>query len=431
MRRGPAAEEGSALTEAAIVLPCLVLILYWSAALTDVLVLKLKAAEALRYALWESTVFKAPARIDAEVQAKFVDLRSPRDLRTIHTGLLLYPLARDLGWHADVDMTSAEALLGGDSRFEKSGGPWDRFTEMLAGAIGTAVDPATRAMGFNPRGLALARVALARGRHGSGSKILKGGDLLGRRGRGDLGAGALEDFRFQAPAPAKRPMQLVFDTWKAWPKPAPYTYSGAGTDVSTSTASTYPEVERQVSAQVGRIAFFGVDRVPGLRELRGFVAGVARAGISKKLAGGTLPDIFSSDRMDDVATNRGPITILPPEQPQESWVPHRCQIAGRTVPCPTQRVGDVTASASARPLDGDGSLGEGVDGPRYTVPYRIRTRYWRRPGGMDRELDEAALEPVKPQLALENGYVRTYRCRGHFFGGSRAAQKPNQFGSCG
>jgi hypothetical protein len=50
---------------------------------------------------------------------------------------------------------------------------------------------------------------------------------------------------------------------------------------------------------------------------------------------------------------------------------------------------------------------------------------------MDRELDEAALEPVKPRLALENGYVRTYRCRGHFFGGSRTAQKPNQFGSCG
>jgi hypothetical protein len=432
MRRDTTAEEGSALTEAAIVLPCLVLIVYWSAALTDVLILKLKAAEALRYALWESTVFKAPARIDAEVRAKFVDLRSPRDLRATHTGLLLYPLARDLGWRADVDMTSADVPLGGDSRFERTGGPWDRFTDMLAKAIATAVDPATRSMGFNSRGLALARVGLARARHGSGSKILKGGDLLGRRGGGDLGAGrALDDFRLQAPAPGKRPMQLVFDTWKAWPKPAPYTDSGAGTDVGTSPANTYPEVERQVSAQVRRVAFLGVDRVPGLRELRGLVAGVARAGISKKLAGGTLPDIFSSDRMDDLATNRGPITILPPEQARESWVPHRCQVAGANVPCPTQRVGDVTSGASARPLDGDGSLGEGIDRPRYTVPYRIRTRYWTKPGGMDRELDEAALELVKPQQALENGYVRTYRCRGHFFGGSRTAQKPNQFGSCG
>jgi hypothetical protein len=190
-------------------------------------------------------------------------------------------------------------------------------------------------MGFNPGGLALARVSLARARHGSGSKILAS---------------------LQAPVPAKRPMQLVFDPWKAWPKPAPYTDSGAGTDVSTSPASTYPEVERQVSAQVGRIAFFGVDRVPGLRELRGFVAGVARLGISKKLAGGTLPDLFSSGRMDDLANDRGPVTILPPEQPREDWVPHRCQVAGANVPCPTQRVGDVTSSASARPLDGDGSL---------------------------------------------------------------------------
>jgi len=115
-------ERGSALTEAAIVVPCLVLIVYWSSALSDVLVLKLKAAEAVRYALWESTVFKSPEQIDVDVQRRFADLRSPRQIRARHTGLVLYPLARDLAWRAHVDTTTAEVSLGGESRPAAHGG---------------------------------------------------------------------------------------------------------------------------------------------------------------------------------------------------------------------------------------------------------------------------------------------------------------------
>ena len=48
-------QSGSALVEAAILFPCLVLILFWSIAFTDVLILKLKASEAARFALWETT----------------------------------------------------------------------------------------------------------------------------------------------------------------------------------------------------------------------------------------------------------------------------------------------------------------------------------------------------------------------------------------
>src|SRR4030081_2421464 len=91
-------ERGSAMVEAAIIFPCLVLILYWSAAITDVMVLKLKAAEALRYSLWESTVFKPPKQIDTEVQQRFVDLRSPKAINVQYTSLLMYPLARDMAW---------------------------------------------------------------------------------------------------------------------------------------------------------------------------------------------------------------------------------------------------------------------------------------------------------------------------------------------
>jgi len=37
---------------------------------------------------------------------------------------------------------------------------------------------------------------------------------------------------------------------------------------------------------------------------------------------------------------------------------------------------------------------------------------------------------VDPRIAAENGYVKTYRCRGHFFGGSQKAQTAKAFGGC-
>jgi len=406
-------ERGSALTEAALVVPCLVLIVYWASALSDVLVLKLKAAEAVRYALWEGTVFKSPEQIDIDVQRRFADLRSPGQIRVRHTGLVLYPLARDLAWRAHVDTTTAEVSFGGASP--------------------SSIDAAARTMKFNTNGVALARVSLVRARHDGRPLILGGGDLLGRRGANDLGRPrSLASFALQAPLQSQRPMQLVFDPWKAWPRPAPYTFTGADTDRGASPSRTYPQVERQVSAQVHEIAFAGANRIPGFRELSDLVSRVSRSGVSKAMVGGTLPDVFSTDRMDDPATNRGPITILPPERAPESWVPHRCEIAGRDVPCPTQRAGDVIATgARVVGLDGEQSLGEGVDRTRYTVPYRINTAWWRRSGGLDRELETQHLESVKAQLATDNEYVKSYRCRGHFFGGSRKAQRANSFGSCG
>jgi hypothetical protein len=356
-------QGGTALVEAALVLPCLTLAVLWSVALTDVLLLKLEAAEAARFALWESTVFRAPARIASEVERRFA--------------------ARDLRWRTKMDMTSGEAGLGGP------------------------FDAALRAMGFDPRGVARAQVSLNAGR----SVLL------------------LPGFSLQAPLPQEPPLQLVFDPWKAWPRPAPYAVAGAGTDVATSPSRTYPEVEKQVSARLRRVAFLGAERIPGFRGLQDFAGRLLRSGIGRTLAGGSLPDLFSTARMD--GPERGPVTILPPERAAESWVPQRCEIAGRDVPCPTQRAGDVTSMKNAPLLlGGDRSLGEGVDRVRYTVPYRIRSSYWRRYGGMDRELRSARLDPVQAKLAADNEYVKSYRCRGHFFAGSSAPQSPNRFGSC-
>ena len=420
--RGPRSNErGSALVEVAIVIPVLLLLVCGSVALTDALVLKLKLVEALRYALWESTVFKPPAKIEAEVSTRFADLRSPAALHSRGTGLVLYPLARNLAFRAQVDTTSAAVALGGASRFARTGERWDRFIDALAGAVDRAVDPATKAMGFNSNGLALARVSLDA--NADRRSLVAGG--------GEVPASpALRRFHLTAPLYSQEPMRLVFDTWKAWPKPAPYTFSSAGTAVNTDPARTYPEVEKQVSAQVSRIAFLGAQRIPGVDQLRGVASVLLRAGVTRTLAGGALPDVFSTDRMDDPRTTRGPITILPPERSVESWVPHLCEIAGAEVPCPTQRAGDVTSSGGTRSLDDDHSVGGGIDRTRYTVPYRIRTAYWNHYGGMDRELESPRLVPVDPRIAADNAYVRTYRCRGHFFGGAQRAQSARSFGDC-
>ena len=424
-------EQGSSLVEMALVMPCLALVVYGSAALTDVLVLKLKAAEAARFALWETTAFKSPRQIDAEVRERFADLRSPRRVRQDHTGLLLHPLARDLTWRATVDSTTTSVPLGGSSRLPTSRGAWGKFVDALAGAVSKPVDEATAAMKLDTHGAALARVSLTASGKDPRSRTLDGTPLAGEGGRSGSPRWAART-ALQAPLASHRPLQLVFDTWKAWPRPAPYSLSGAGTDVRTSPRSTYPEVEKQVSAQVRAIAFLGANRIPGFDDLNALVARIFRLGVTRAALGGTLPDVFSTDRMDDVATNRGPITILPPEPAEESWVPHRCEIAGRDVACPTHRLGDVTGvSQTPRALDEDAALGEFVDRSRYTVPYRIHAAYWKRSGGMDRELESRELERVPERMARDNGYVRTYRCRGHFFGGSRKPQVRNSLGDCG
>src|SRR5260370_1279233 len=163
MRQG---ERGSAMVEAAIIFPCLVLILYWSAALTDVMVLKLKAAEALRYTLWESTVFKAPQRIDAEVQQRFVDLRSPKSLDLSYTRLLMYPLAADMAWKANLDTTSTRVSMSGN-RIPPSGtrGLLDAVMNLIANGLSSAVGPALRFFNFNMNREAASPLTLHPARH--------------------------------------------------------------------------------------------------------------------------------------------------------------------------------------------------------------------------------------------------------------------------
>lgn len=398
-----AGERGSAMVEAAIVFPCLVLILYWSATLTDALLLKLKAAEALRYALWENTVFKAPAQIDEEVRQRFADLRSPKSIDNEHTGLFTYPLASDLSWKARVDTTAHGGGVGGERAALPTGSIRGLFSAATS-ALAKGVDENLRLWKFNLQGEATVSVALEQARHEDQPRTAT--------------------FEFAAPLPSERPMRLVFDAWKAWPRPAAYTRDGAPADVSVSPSQTYPVVEEQVARQVDRIAFFGLNNLPLVGKVRALLNTILRGAVTETIVGGQLPDVLSAERMD--GPQRGPLTILPPDRDDgdPSWVPGRCEIAGREVSCPTHRLGDLTGSShEPQYLEDDNSMGDHVDRSRYTIPYRINTAYWTESGGIGPGDTSRQLGDVPEALATRNEYVKSWECRGHYFAGSIRPQE--------
>jgi len=394
-------QDGSALVEAAILFPCLLLVLYWSIALTDVLVLKIKASEAARFALWETTVWKPAPQIEREVERRFQDLRSPAGIQRASTGLLLYPRSSSLRWKAEVDTAAGEVTLAGNRpAFGRGPGILGSFVATVAGWMAGGVQAAMRQERLNTSGVASARARLVHAGR-DGSKVLAGGDLPGRRAGNDLGApGSIADLTFTSPLPEQRPLQLVFDTWKAWPKPATFQLSRAPTDLTVSPQQGHPEVEKQVAAQVGEIAFFGMRQRPWFTALDSVVGRIQSSRVTDPLTGGRLPRIFSTGRMD--SAERGPITILPQG---------------------TQRAGNVVSQAAKR-LTGLDAFTEGEDVTRNTVPHSINSQYWRSSGGTQGG-SVRSLSPLPARLVAANQYVRAWSCRGRFFAGSTAPQEPD------
>ena len=429
--RAIAAQDGSALVEAAILFPCLLLVLFWSMALTEVLVLKLKASEAARFALWETTVWKSPARIHRQVQQRFADLRSPDRIENAWTGLLAFPRAAAMQWSADVDASVEVKLAGNRSEMAALPGISGSFVERVSGWMAGAVQSAMRAERFDTHGAAAVRVRVRASR--DRSRLLAGGDLVGHRGGDDLGAPrSLASLALRVPLGDERPMQLVFDTWKAWPKPAQFQLAGAPTSLTISPRQTYPEVEKQVAAQVDKIAFFGMRQLPWFRALESVTERVLGSGVGGTLLGGRPPSMFATGRMD--SRDRGPITIRPMQPPEAVFVPNACEVpSGGEAPCTERRygvarVGDVQSNHVAS-LGGLSAYTENEDVTRHTVPFRINSRYWRWSGGTldgwsGGTLDalEGGVVPLPQSIARDNAYVRAWSCRGYFFSGATEPQ---------
>jgi hypothetical protein len=234
---------------------------------------------------------------------------------------------------------------------------------------------------------------------------------------------ALAKLAFQAPLADERPMQIVFDTWKAWPKPAAATNTSAPTDVGTSPMNTYPVVEEAVSAQVRRIAFAGLSSTPWFSRLDSVTSKILGSGVSEALLGGRLPSIFSTERMDGPLG--GPISILPVGVPAEPWAPSQCEVKGSLRTCGTHRLGALISSAEEPQFLGDDdAMGSRVDRTRYTVPFRINSAWWTNDGGVSEpQAVSASLQALPPSMGTDNESVRSWSCRGHFFAGAQMAQE--------
>ncbi|HYV67701.1 MAG TPA: hypothetical protein VE964_15755, partial [Myxococcales bacterium] len=215
----------------------------------------------------------------------------------------------------------------------------------------------------------------------------------------DLGApGALADLSVSVPGPAQRPLRLVFDPWKAWPKPAAFQFTGAPADVSASPKDNLAEVEKQVAARVGRIAFFGIRQEAWFAALDSVGSRILGNPVAAALAGGHLPRIFSTGRLD--SPERGPVSILPQG---------------------AQRAGDVVSEGPER-LTGLDAFTDGEDGTRSAVPHTIETQYWLASGGTEGG-SRRSLLPLPPRLSKQNAYVQAWMCRGRYFGGSISPQE--------
>jgi hypothetical protein len=436
-RRGPSAgraggarrgEQGTALTEAAIITPVLILLLYWSSAITDFMVLKVKGEEAARFAVWETTAFRDGTSIANDIAARFSDLRSPASETKNYTGLLLYQKATDLRWTAAVNTAAAKKGIGGTISPPPVPSWWQSFWNIVIGLLSSAVDTAITNQKFNVYGYAEATVTL--GATQSGQKIiLGGGDLVGAKGGNDLGTPAgLANLTLRTPMASERPMRLVFDTWKAWPKPAAYTFDGAPTNITETPANTYPAVEKQVAYQVDKIAFFGLNRQSWFTTITGALGWVFNNSVSRTLLGGQLPTINATGQTDGNRNGSrpldwGPITIRPVDNPVDRWAPG----GGLN----TNRLGD-EGTTTLNPVVAQDlyELTDGVDRSRYTVPYQINSQYWGKgtwglngDGGTDSGNQTSAyLTALPPAIAKNNQYVASWKCRGHYFLGSQKAQ---------
>ena len=412
-------ERGSALTEAAIIIPVLIVLLFWAIAMTDIMVLRVKTAEASRFALWESTVFRSQAQISADVAQRFRDLRSPQTINTEYTGLLLYPQATNMILSATVNQSNTVSI-GGKVKLDNPTGLIDKFLSLLLGVVSGTVDGATRFFQFNTRGSASASVTLVRASH-IGSKIMMGGNLLGDKGGDDLDHSELmQNLTFRSPVAGHNPMRLVFDTWKAWPKPAAYTSNGGKTNTAVSPTATYQTVEEQVSAQVDKIAFYGARQSGIISAIDDFMSKVNSSGVMNLLFGGTMPSILATSRMD--SNTRGPITIRPVAQPDASWVPGYTPPGG--LEAGSQRLGELATYGSPKAADSPRtSLIAGQDQTRYTVPYIINSQYFTDNGGGDRDVFNTKHKALKSTLSRTNEYVKTYQCRGHYFAGGTTSEQ--------
>lgn len=367
-------EEGSSLTELAIIAPMFILLLFWAQFFTDLGILKLKVDEASRFAVWELVAQRPAADVTADLTTKFKDLASPDQRNS----------AKPYGTRSfsSVTVTKVQvndtlpAPFGGriNNPESTSGGLLNRVLRFLNNFLNKAVDTILKAYKFDMNGEAEATVSFR-----APNSLFPGGSFLGYVFKEDV----IPTINMTAKSPP-----LLVDTWRAWPGK----YSLASKDVNASPYSTYgkgsaPELE--VAKRMDNVAFFG---------LGSYLNGINRAMQYVKLPGLTWSHAWSD--------KDGPIAMLPGDRAKHGFVPG----ANGAI----QRIGDQTRSNLTLSRSIDSPNRNDTDRYRTTTPSpKVETWWWKSRGG---------LGGMKNPNFSSNPYQRSYACRDAYYLGSTKSE---------
>lgn len=374
-------DEGTALTEFAIVAPLFIILIYWSQFFADLGILKLKAEEAARYATWEMTAHRAPSAVSSEIQTRFVDLESPQARNgTKPAGALSWPAVQV----ARVSIQDRiEASFAGRIEQPPSDGSFlGDVIEAVSKFLNKAADWIIKQLEFDTRGMARSEVAFT-----VQNTLFPSGSILGIF----FDSGVNPTITVTARSP-----DLLWNTWKAWPGKA------WGGSIETDVYDTYPRVnsrdsapERVVANQVAKMTWFGIGQKLDV--------------VDDVLAFAKLPPIFGAETWRQPRVGAGAISMLPGEPQNQSWQPGYQQ--------PLQRIGNEWERSATVVRLPQSTHKRGVDRQRFTVPSRLRTAFWTDLGGTN--VNASTQRMVQDN---ENPYVRMYRCRSAYYMGATRDQ---------
>jgi len=380
-------EQGTALTELAILVPIFVIVFMWAQFFVDLGLVKLKAEEASRFALWEMTVQQPTGGTISSVRDRFRDLASPQTAE--------FQRSQPIGTHSftgpvTIDVQMSDRLgepFGGRIPQPEGGGIIGQVMGWIARFAGQVADSMLRRFGLDTNTSArVDGVAMT-----VPNRIFPGFSFLPYLVR-DPGPPRTVTVRAASP-------RMMVDSWKAWASK----YNPSGNDLRNIETSVYESYgssfpgddglpERVVSARVRAAAFFGLGQTLG-NVGRAFTYVGFRNPLSTDTHAGSTNSRDQS----------GPITMLPGKVDRRA----NSVASGR----PVKRYGaEFSHRDTPTPVERRTVGMSGEDHFRFTVPGIIHSTEWSGSGGT----------PARslPTYQTRNPYTMMYDCRDGFYMGS-------------
>lgn len=374
-------DEGTALTEFAIIAPLFVLLIFWAQFFVDLGVVKLKVEEAARFAVWEMTAQRPTAQVASDVQTRFADMFSPVAYSgTAARGTMSFKTLNVRATIEDaVDMPFSSANV---TRPPNGGGLLNTIMAGISRLVNRSVDWIIRQSKLPRTGGARATVTAS-----FQNTLFPGGNIL----KIFFDTGLQPTITMSTRTPT-----VLWNTWKAWPGKG-----NADTNVATDVYDTFragneSAPERIVAARMKDMSFLGFSELGEVMNI------LSKVGFANPFSSATFK-------------KGGPITMLPGEPETRPWRP------GANVA--VQRIGDKETTATTKYQPSLGQPDQGVDRARSTTPGRLNTPLWTKTGGVN-SLPGVGTALVEQQFATssQNPFMKMYTCRDAFYMGSKRAQ---------